>query len=157
MKGSEELPSEELPNQESQVEGHFEHFEHGADIGVRGFGATPAAAFEQLGLAVTAIVVDLSALEVLDECVTIELEGAELDELLFDWVDALVFEMSTRSVLFGRFELKIEDQRLRARMWGAPVDRLRHEPAVEVKGPTYTELRVAKQSGGWVAQCVVDV
>jgi tRNA nucleotidyltransferase (CCA-adding enzyme) len=34
----------------------------------------------------------------------------------------------------------------------------RHEPAVEVKGATYTDLFVGQNSGGaWVAQCVVDV
>ncbi|HLT37113.1 MAG TPA: archease [Enhygromyxa sp.] len=136
----------------------WEHFEHGADVGVRGIGATPAAAFEQIALAMTAIVTDLHVLEVLDQFATIELEATSLDELLFDWLDALVFEMSTRAVLFARFEVEIQDHRLRARMWGAPVDRVRHEPAVEIKGPTYTQLRVAPdQAGGWLAQCVVDV
>jgi SHS2 domain-containing protein len=106
---------------------------------------------------VTAIVTDPQILEVLDECVTIELEADELDELLFDWIDALVFEMNTRTVLFARFEIEIEHRHMRARMWGTPVDRLRHEPAVEVKGPTYTELRVAAERDGWLAQCVVDV
>jgi tRNA nucleotidyltransferase (CCA-adding enzyme) len=33
----------------------------------------------------------------------------------------------------------------------------RHHPAVEVKGATYTALRVAPEGGGWVAQTVVDV
>lgn len=136
----------------------FEHFEHGADVGVRGFGSTPAAAFTQIALAVTAIVTDLATLEVADEVVTVECEAANLDELLFDWIDALVFEMSTRAVLFARFEVDIDDGRLRARMWGTPIDRVRHEPAVEVKGPTYTELRVVHDTtGGWLAQCVVDV
>jgi tRNA nucleotidyltransferase (CCA-adding enzyme) len=33
----------------------------------------------------------------------------------------------------------------------------RHQPAVEVKGATYTALRVAPIEGGWLAQTVVDV
>jgi len=34
----------------------------------------------------------------------------------------------------------------------------RHQPTVEVKGATYTELKVAQDAlGQWVAQCVVDV
>ena len=37
----------------------WEHYEHGADIGVRGFGGTKAEAFEQAGLALTAVVCDL--------------------------------------------------------------------------------------------------
>ncbi len=35
---------------------HWEHFEHSADIGVRGMGSTKAAAFEQAALALTGIV-----------------------------------------------------------------------------------------------------
>jgi SHS2 domain-containing protein len=136
----------------------FEHFEHGADAGVRGFGSTPAAAFTQIALAVTAIVTDLATLDIGNEVITVEREAANLDELLFDWIDALVFEMSTRAMLFARFEVEISDGKLRARMWGTPVDRVRHEPAVEVKGPTYTELRVVPDATGeWLAQCVVDV
>ena len=80
-------------------------------------------------------------------------------ELLFaDWLNALVFEMATRQMLFGRFEVRIEGTRLQATAWGEPVDRDRHRPAVEVKGATYTALRVAREpDGAWVAQAVVDV
>lgn len=37
---------------------HWEHFEHAADIGVRGIGETAAAAFEQAALAMTAVIAD---------------------------------------------------------------------------------------------------
>ena len=38
-----------------------------------------------------------------------------------------------------------------------PVDLDRHHPAAEIKGATFTEIRVASKKGRWVAQCVVDV
>lgn len=136
----------------------WEHFPHGADMGIRGFGPTPEVAFAQAALAMTAVITDLDRVEPRDG-VTVEREAASLEELFFDWIDALVFEMSTRQMLFGRFDVGVEDRRLRARVWGEPVDRARHEPAVEIKGPTYTELRVSRDSttGEWLAQCVVDV
>jgi SHS2 domain-containing protein len=38
------------------------------------------------------------------------------------------------------------------------VDVARHQPAVEIKGATYTELKVGRTDNGlWFAQCVVDV
>ena len=46
---------------------------------------------------------------------------------------------------------------LHAQAWGELVDPARHHPAVEVKGATYTALRVARENGEWVAQTVVDV
>ena len=52
----------------------------------------------------------------------------------------------------------VVDDVLAATAWGEPVDVGRHRPAAEVKGATYTELRVAERSPGeWIAQCVVDV
>jgi SHS2 domain-containing protein len=135
----------------------FETFEHDADVGVRGRGATLAEAFAHAGLALTSVVADprgVAETLCVELCCTAETEEA----LLFDWLNALVFEMATRRALFARFELAIEPGRLRARAFGEPVDVRRHAPAVEVKGATWTELLVAREADGtWLAQCVVDV
>lgn len=137
--------------------GSWEHFEHEADIGVRGYGRTMAEAFEQAALAMTAIITDPVSIR---PDSMIELSRFELDpELLFvDWLNAVVYQMSTRHMLFCRFELRIEEGHLEAQLFGEIIDRQRHEPVVEVKGATYTELRVAETvDGSWLAQCVVDV
>ena len=65
--------------------------------------------------------------------------------------------MAVRHMLFGRYEVVIDGERLRARAWGEPVDRDRHAPVVEPKGATFTELKVERHDGGWIAQCIVDV
>ena len=135
---------------------NWEHFPHEADMGVRGFGATPEQAFEQSALALTAIITDLTAVEP-REMVEVHCEAPELELLFVDWLNAIVYEMATRRMLFRRYEVRIDGQRLNARMWGEPVDMARHQPAVEVKGATYTSLRVAPDDGQWIAQTVVDV
>jgi tRNA nucleotidyltransferase (CCA-adding enzyme) len=134
----------------------WEHFEHGADVGVRGFGATQAEAFEQAALALTAAVADPGAVQP-RERVTIACEAPDAELLLAEWLNALVFEMSTRKMLFSRFAVTLDGGRRRAQAWGEPVDAARHQPAVEAKGATYTGLRVAPADGGWLAQTVVDV
>jgi SHS2 domain-containing protein len=134
----------------------FETFEHDADVGVRGRGRTLAEAFANAGRALTAVVSDPGAVrETLD--VAIACEAPDSEALFFDWMNALVFEIATRWVLFARYEVTIEDGRLSGRAYGEPVDVARHHPAVEVKGATWTGLRVAAEDGGWVAECVVDV
>lgn len=126
-------------------------------MGVRGRGATRAEAFAQAALALTAIVTDLAKVAPA-ESVAIHCEAPDDELLLVDWLNALVYEMATRRLLFGRFEVKIDGTRLNATAWGEPLDRTRHQPAVEVKGATYTSLRVAQEpDGGWIAQTVVDV
>jgi SHS2 domain-containing protein len=136
--------------------GRWEHFPHGADIGVRGFGATKAEAFTQAALAMTAVVADPAEVA-LRERVEIQCEAPD-DELLFaEWLNALIYEMSTRKMLFGRFSVRCDGPVLAGEAWGEPVDVARHHPAVEIKGATYTALRVAREAEGWVAQTVVDV
>ena len=135
----------------------WEHFPHEADIGVRGRGETLDIAFEQAALGLTAVVTDPDLVRN-DEQVAITCEAPSLDVLLVDWLNALIYEMTTRSMLFGRFEVNIDGLRLSAKAEGEHVDRQRHEPVVEPKGATFTELRVSRdEEGQWVAQCVVDV
>ena len=134
----------------------WEHYEHGADIGVRGFGATKAQAFERAALAMTAVVADPAAVAP-RERVTIRCEAPDDELLLAEWLNAVVYEMSVRRMLFSRFALQLDGGRLSGEAWGEPVDAARHHPAVEVKGATYTTLRVARHADGWVAQTVVDV
>ncbi|MEW6208563.1 MAG: archease [Acidobacteriota bacterium] len=139
------------------ADSYWEHFTHDADIGVRGLGASKAEAFEQAALAMTAVITDPEKVAP-NEPIEISCEATD-DELLFaDWLNALVYEMATRKMLFGRFEVCLDGQRLQAKAWGEGVDVTRHEPAVEIKGATYTALQVKRDERGmWVAQCVVDV
>ncbi len=137
--------------------GDWEHFAHGADIGVRGRGATPAQAFEQAALALTAVVTD-PALVRQATAVPIRCRAPDLELLLYEWLNTLVFHMATQHLLFAAFEVRIAAGELEAVAHGEVVDVARHAPAVEVKGATLTELAVRRDADGrWHAQCVLDV
>jgi SHS2 domain-containing protein len=139
------------------VEASWEHFAHGADVGIRGTGPTAEVAFEQAALGLTAVVTEPASVR-RETPVDIHCEAETLDVLFVDWLNALVYEMATRRMLFGAFAVRLSGPDLYATAWGEAVDRVRHEPAVEVKGATYTALRVVRNDdGSWVAQCVVDV
>lgn len=134
----------------------WEHFPHEADVGLRGRGRTAAEAFEQAALALSAAVTDPARVRPL-ETVRVACEAPDLELLLVDWLNAVVYEMDTRRMLFGRFAVRLSGTRLEGEMAGEPIDPARHEPAVDVKGATLTALRVAREGNGWVAQCVADV
>ena len=123
---------------------------------MRGLGASVAQAFEQAAVALTAAVTDPASVAA-REPVAVACSAPDEELLLVDWLNALVYEMATRRMLFSRFEVEISGGRLSARAWGEPVDPARHHPAVEVKGATYTTLRVAREGGEWLAQTVIDV
>jgi SHS2 domain-containing protein len=135
----------------------WEHFTHVADVGVRGFGPSMADAFEQAAIAMTAVITDPGAVRP-QRSIGIRCAAPDPEILLVDWLNALVFEMATRRMLFARFDVRIEDGRLTASATGEFVDVARHRPAAEVKGATLSELEVACDGEGvWHAQCVVDV
>ncbi len=134
----------------------WEHFPHGADVGVRGFGATPAAAFEQAAFALTAAVTSAKVEPKLS--VEVTCEALDLELLFVEWLNSVIYEMAVRRMLFGRFAVRVEGPRLEGTLWGEPVDVARHAPACEPKGATYAALKVAAdREGVWSAACVVDV
>lgn len=137
--------------------GEWEHFAHGADIGVRGYGATPERAFEQVALALTAVVTRPALVRPVTT-VPVRCRAPDLELLLYEWLNNLVFHMATQRLLFSAFAVRITDGALEAEARGEPVDVRRHAPAVEVKGATLTELAVREdEDGRWRAQCVLDV
>ena len=135
----------------------WEHFHHEADIGIRGGGDSRETAFEEAAVALTAVITDPDTVSC-RESVTIECEAPDLELLFVDWLNALVYEMATRRMLFCRFSVGLDGTRLHATACGEAIEVARHQPAAEVKGATYTELKVREdQPGEWRAQCVVDV
>ena len=156
---------------------HWEHYSHPADIGIRGFGATKEEAFAQAALALTAIVADLEMVVPKEE-VKISCQEQDDEFLFVSWLNALIYEMATRRMLFSRFEVRIDKpavkpqakylstsletglapqfiagsprftQDLSARVFGEKIDVKKHTPAVEVKAATYTDLKVGQSKNG---------
>lgn len=134
----------------------WEHFPHDADVGVIGRGPTPEAAFEQAALALTAIVTTADVRP--ERAIEVSCSRADRELLFVDWLDAIIFEMAVRDMIFGRFAVRLAGDGLAGTIWGEPVDAARHQPACEPKGATLTALRVAQESdGSWSARCVIDV
>jgi len=135
----------------------WEHFHHQADIGIRGIGQTLEEAFAEGAVALMAVICSPDTVPP-TECVEIQVEAEEKDLLFADWINALIYEMDVRKMLFSRFEVTLENHRLTAKVWGEKADPDRHEFAVEVKAATFMELKAYKDNDGqWVVQCVVDV
>lgn len=92
------------------------------------------------------------------DAVQVRCQAEESDLLFIDWINALIYEIDIRKMLFSRFEVHLDGTRLTAVVWGEPADPDKHELAVEVKAATYMALKVfLNPQQQWVAQCVVDV
>ncbi len=136
----------------------FETFEHGADIGIRGIGQSLEEAFVNAAKALFSLMV-LNLEEVNKEReVKLKAQGETLEELFLDWLNGLLAQAGMENLVLAEFSCEIKPgYYLEGAAWGERIDPHRHELGEEVKGATYTLLRVEKQGNLWVAQCVVDV
>lgn len=135
----------------------WKHFEHDADIGLRAVAASRAGLFVAMAEALTAIITDPAGVKS-RETLRIRCTADDNALLLVDWLNALIYEMATRRMVFSDWDVRLDGYNLEATVKGEPVDRERHQPVVEVKGATYTALRVEEDADGfWHGQCVVDV
>ena len=135
----------------------YETFEHTADLGLRVRAPDLNQLFVEAAQALFSAIVDnLEAVEPKQK-VDVNLQGDDLGYLLFDWLNELLYRFDTEHLLFGRFKVHIENQKLKASAWGEPLDPKRHSFAHEVKAITYHGLKVEQQKDGWLAEVIVDI
>ena len=134
----------------------YETFEHEADIGIRGFGNTLEEAFENTAVALYSVMVNIDKITPKEKKV-VAVSAPDRELLLVEWLNALLALSDIEHLVFSKFEVKIENMSLIGSAWGEPLDHVRHEAHVEVKGATYHMLSVREEDGRYQAQCVVDV
>jgi SHS2 domain-containing protein len=132
-----------------------EYFEHDADIGVVGRGATLEESFEAAARATFAVMVDLAAVRP-ERSVTLDFEEADIELALVRWLNLLLALSHERGLVFSRFWIERDGVNWRGGASGEPWRR-DLERGVEVKGATLTMLEVKQGRDGWLARCVVDV
>lgn len=140
-----------------ELTNHWEHFPHKADIGIRGIGKTLADAFAQAAIALIAVMTDPDKIKP-EKKLQITCNAPDNELLFIDWLNAILYEIAVRHMLFSKFDVNIEKNKLTAAVWGEKINIKKHKPTVEIKAATYTELNVTHSpEGSWIAQCVVDI
>ena len=133
----------------------YAYFEHDADIGIIGRGATVEEAFEAAAAAMFAVMTELAAVRPA-QTVRMEFEEADIELALVRWLNALLAAAREHGMVFAVFRLERDGVVWRGSASGESwCDAL--ERGVEVKGATLTMLSVRQTAAGWEARCVVDV
>jgi SHS2 domain-containing protein len=133
----------------------YAYFEHDADVGIRGRGASVEEAFEAAARATFALMTDIAAVRPL-ESIRLEFEEADVEIALVRWLNLLLGRARELGLALGRFWIERDGALWRGGASGEPW-RADLERGVEVKGATLTMLAVARAGEGWEARCVVDV
>ncbi len=136
----------------------FEIFDHGADVGVRGWGATVEEAFIQGAKAMFSLMTDdLQSVKCRDQ-IQVQAAGYDMESLFVAWLNGLLTQSDLHGLRLAEFEVHIhQDFSLTGRAKGEAFAMDTEERGVEVKGATFCQTTVYEDNGKWVAQCVVDV
>lgn len=140
----------------------FETFEHGADIGIRGYGETLEEALSNILKALATLLVENLSFLKCPPTLTfpIEVEAEFLDELLVIFINKVLSISSLEGVLLYEFKGKLKEEPkyfLQGEVAGLPLDPEKYGYGVEVKGATFTLAKFEKKGVKYIAQCVVDV
>jgi SHS2 domain-containing protein len=136
----------------------YESFPHEADIGIRGKGKSLEEAFEEAAKAMFDVEVNIKKVKA-ENKVKISCEAENQEELFIEWLNSLLSQASLKNMVFSKFKVKFSKNKkikLNGEAWGEKLQE-KHEPKNEIKGATYSQLKVYKSKGLWIAQCIVDV
>ena len=91
--------------------------------------------------------------------VAVEVEEADLPELLRKWLSDLNYRHITEDWLFDRFDVReVSKKRVEAEVSGEKICSERHEVFTEIKAVTFHGLEVEQDDKGrWKAQVIFDL
>ena len=115
--------------------------------------------FETAALALAELMVDPATVPVaLDR--TVEIEAAELDLLLFDFISELIFLKDRDRQVFPRCRVRVGGEgpfHLRAELGGGAIDPERTALRADPKAVTFHQFALERVETGWHARLVIDI
>jgi len=131
--------------------------EHTADMGIRIKGRDIREVFRKSAQATFSIIAHQERVRQPGKVsFNIELKSANLEELLVDWLNELLFLSSAKEAIFSDFKLlKITERTLQAVVCGSSAANYRMK--TEIKAATYHGLSLKKIPRGWQAEVIFDL
>lgn len=127
-----------------------------ADVAVEVWANTIEELFCDSALAISEVMVDTATVEPRIER-EIYLSSSSLDMLLYDFLSEIVYLKDAQSLLFSKFEVKINDLNLESKLWGENIDREKHSLRIDVKAVTLYRFNLYFENGLWRAEFVLDI
>ena len=134
-----------------------------ADIAFEAKGKTLEGMFESAGNALmNTQVKDLKTIEQKKE-VKFELANIDIERLLQDFLQELIFYKDAKLLLFSKYKIKIKEDKknnkfvLRASVKGEKINMKKHELLVDVKAVSWHRYEVKKVKTGWSCFVILDV
>jgi SHS2 domain-containing protein len=123
----------------------YQLIEHTADVGLIAYGRTLAEAFGNAAYGMFSIIAELRTVREV-EFRRLEIREKDLDSLLFEWLNRLIYFLDVDMLLLKRFDISdLDENRLKAVCYGEKYDPSRHHLKTGVKSATYHMLKVDRE------------
>jgi len=130
---------------------------HTADAAFKLWGPTLADLFIQGALALTGLMTDRRRLRA-RQSREVTIEAGDPEMLLVEWLNHLLYLYDTENFLARTIEVQeITPNRVRAKLWGEPLDPQRHVLKTGVKAATYHQLALNPTPAGWEGRIIFDL
>lgn len=134
---------------------HYQYLDHTADLGIEVWADDLAGLFCHVGEAIfkTQIIGRMRT----DSQKSIVLKAESLEDLFIDWCRELLYNFSVDKYIPCEYKIVIKDLSLQAEMLGDTYDPKRHRIRIEIKNPTYHNLKIEQKEGLIRARIIFDV
>lgn len=139
----------------------FRFLEHTADVMVEAWGNTVEEAFEHAAKAMYEVMTDTSLVEPREEyCLAVE--GIDLENLLYRWLEELLVATDSRHLVFSSFRVDAVEKTgsrfsIRGCAWGERFDKSKHVSRTIVKAVTYHQMSICEEQGTWKLRYTLDI
>ena len=132
----------------------YKYLPHTADQYIEAYGSTLEEAFENVALGMENMMVQGIEPKVKVE---FEVQGKDEKELLYNFLDKLLFYKDTENLFFSDIKVRIEGNKLSAVCKGEEFDPNKHEADIGVKAVTFHDLSIEKKNGQYIVKVLVDI
>ncbi|HLD01082.1 MAG TPA: archease [Candidatus Nanoarchaeia archaeon] len=139
----------------------YKFLEHTADVLFEAEAGTLEDLFIQCALAAADSQVDINRIKPKVKQ-HIAIKHKDIERLLFDFLDDLIFYKDSKQLIFTKFDLKIRQLKdgiysLDCQAHGEKLSHTKHDPKVDVKAVTMHLFEVKKTPRGWKAKVLLDI
>jgi protein archease len=128
-----------------------------SELAVKVVGNSQAELFANSALALFDVMTDVEKIEI-RERLPLEVEGADRDDLLVNWMRELLYLYQGSGYMLKEFIIReVKDTVLKAEVCGEKIDPDRHEIRKEINAVAYHQSRMQKTGEQWTAQLIFDI
>ncbi|HJX09856.1 MAG TPA: archease [Candidatus Binatia bacterium] len=128
-----------------------------SELAVKVTGGSQADLFANSAFALFDVMLDVEKIEI-KEHLSLEVEGADRDDLLVNWMRELLYLYQGSGYLLKEFLIReVKDTSVKAEVCGEKIDPDRHEIKQEIAAVAYHQSRMTKTGNQWTAQLIFEV